>query len=166
MVGLAASAAFLLIRSRGIYWRYSGVHHRWVGMGYRSEWLLQVKGPAEGVARLTAEIAARAEKVSSGPHDEDESEYASTLQACRAEDRVLPDGQVEAVWLEDWTKCYSGWDRLIHSILGMARNEFGLKAAYGRLGEDPADVEFDNDEGYYVEYVRRLCLPGEGGQSK
>ena len=119
-------------------------------MGYRSEWCLACKGPAEKIEAFVDELARRASQPSDG--DYDAAEVAKLIFDSRLE------GTAElAVWHDPDTKCYGEWDETIDQLVCFAR-QHGLKAAYCRLGEDVEDHDEDNDDGFYIPFVRRLDI--------
>ena len=123
-------------------------------MGYRSEWVLKVNGTRQQVDAFEAYLQCLAQQTSGEVYDA--PSCATTIMKALDGEREQPDGAVLMVWHDDSTKCYGAWDQVVRDLLSFARDELKMLAAYGRIGEDLNDTEFDNDSGFYVEYECRL----------
>jgi hypothetical protein len=149
-------------------------------MGYRSEWQLLVVGTEKQVREFEDWMHEKQEEAAEGSSARltdtwdtirssrnDETEHFSTLQfperdsggALDLDHPVVVDAQVGISFSYDFTKCYPPWDDVIEQIFERIE-ECNMDAAYGRLGEDPQDVELrDCGKRVYVSMTRSLTKP-------
>lgn len=131
-------------------------------MGYRSEWALVLKGPRNMLCSARTWLEDQTYlmdpgAVGSKPALKDTRHRADIFQ-------IILDGQLKdtavgtIVFYDGATKCYEPWDSCVSEFLQYCREDCKLDAAYGRMGEDLEDAEFDNGEDVCVYYDRNLDL--------
>lgn len=120
-------------------------------MGYRSEWQIIATGTEEQVKKLIGWMESYPDDGVKEPYSSKKGWIHDILQTARfAKDNSA------VQFSEDSTKCYGNWEEVVRELLEHGRDELGLDMAYGRLGEDMEDFEFDNDpKGNAVVYYTR-----------
>jgi hypothetical protein len=125
-------------------------------MGYESDWALVLKGPRNMLC--SARTWLEDQTYLGGKKDElsraRPADIYQTILDCQLKD--VPAGML--VFHDDSSKCYDPWDSCIQTFLEYCREDCKLDAAYGKLGEDMGDFEFDNGEDLVVYYDRNLDL--------
>ena len=141
-------------------------------MGYRSEWQLLIVGTEKEVKEFEDWMHEMQEKAAEGSSARltdtwdairsslnDRIEHFPTLQFPECDSGGEVDAQIGISFSYDHTKCYPPWDDVIEQIFERIE-ECDMDAAYGRLGEDPQDVELrDCGKRSYVSIVRNLAKP-------
>lgn len=141
-------------------------------MGYRSEWQLLIVGTEKEVREFEVWMHEMCEKAAEGSSARltdtwdtircsrnDETEHFPTLQFPERDSGGEFDAQVGISFSYDHTKCYPPWDDVIEQIFERIE-ECNMDAAYGRLGEEPEDVELrDCGKRLYVCMEKNLTKP-------
>lgn len=139
-------------------------------MGYRNQFMLVVEGTDAQLEKLLAWANGRKEEELAKDALESEArrlsrfgwsvgESWSNLLRCLEPNRNTSNSGVGLTFTHDYMKCYDSWDEVVEEFHKFCTDN-GVAFGYGRLGEDGADMEFDdNDLGIQIGYARHLCSP-------
>lgn len=119
-------------------------------MTYSSQWKIAAYGPDEKLQQLLGFIERHL-------GESKELDDAGTVfeKIWRAE-RTFTESRT-GLTIGGVSKCYGEWDSVVYEILEFGRSELGLDMAYGRLGEDLGDADFDQGEKIAVGWTWDLC---------
>jgi hypothetical protein len=117
-------------------------------MGYKIDWCLAAKGDQGAIKQLYKWI----EEQATTRVDIAEKEVFEVIR-----DYIIIQRNGTAFISRDSdTKWWTEWDDIVNKIMEYGRTTLKLDMAYGKLGEDFVDHEFDNGTDIYVRYTREL----------
>lgn len=125
-------------------------------MGYRSEWQILAHGEEKQIKKFLKWMQ---------EHPWKDALTADVFWTEKSLIEVILESERDSgspmnlLFSDDSTKCYQPWESVVLQVLEYGREELKLDMAYGRLGEDIEDAEFDNGNDLAVQYTRSLLEP-------
>jgi len=121
-------------------------------MGYMSEWMLVSQGSAHSIKRLAKWIGNGTRR---GAHGR---EVFQTIMECQVDVQKVGK-ETRIIWWDACTKCTEPWDEVLDDVMEQGREQFNLKMAYSRIGEDRDDYHEDCEHGFSIYWSKKLLGP-------